>query len=271
MTSVNLESFADLIRERLRESGETAAGAALRAGLPRDAIRSVLRGHPPTFVRAAEICEALGCEFYMGPPRGDKAERRVYSPRWADRFRSELRTGFRVDMGKLLHEHRSRLVGNMREWLDEANAARARTEGADPSKWAALRTLIVSDEVGSVTRDGMSFVAFHKDWLARRGMSDNCVVLLVSRDSMDPIPPYDSMLLLDRGRRKPQAGRLYMLLVDHGPLRLRRAVWAHERWMMATNSPGQPLEPWPPEAEVLGEARHLAHTVEDLFSNSQTT
>ena len=263
---VDLDSFSELVRERLRESGETAAGAALRAGLPRDAIRSVLRGHPPTFIRAAEICEALGCEFYMGPPRGEKTERKVHSPRWADRFRSDLRTGFRVDMGKLLQEQRTKMAGDVREWLDEANAARTRAEGADPSKWAALRTLILTDDARNLIREGMSFVAFHKDWLARRGMSDNCVVLLVSRDAMDPIPPYDSMLLLDRGRRKPQAGRLYMLLVDDGPLRLRRAVWAEDRWMIATNSPGQPLEPWPPEAEVMGEARHLAHTVEDLFS-----
>ena len=36
-----------------KESGQSASSAALNAGLPRDAIRSALRGHPPTFTRAA--------------------------------------------------------------------------------------------------------------------------------------------------------------------------------------------------------------------------
>ena len=58
--------FRDLVRSRLRETGLSASRAATRAGLPRDAIRSVLRGHPPGVTRAAEICAALGIELRLG-------------------------------------------------------------------------------------------------------------------------------------------------------------------------------------------------------------
>ena len=39
--------------------------------LPQDAIRSILEGHTPRLDRAAEICRALGLEFYIGPPRDE--------------------------------------------------------------------------------------------------------------------------------------------------------------------------------------------------------
>ena len=62
-------SFAEFVREHLSASGESPTGLARRAGLKRDAIRSVLRGRVPSVDRAAEICAALGLEFYFGPPR----------------------------------------------------------------------------------------------------------------------------------------------------------------------------------------------------------
>ncbi len=45
------------------------AGVATAAGLPRDAIRSILDGHEPKLSRVADVCDALGLEFYIGPPR----------------------------------------------------------------------------------------------------------------------------------------------------------------------------------------------------------
>ena len=72
--------FETIVRERLAETGETAIGAARRAGLPRDAIRSVLRGHPPNLLRAKKICDALGLALQVGlpheiPPLGETAAR----------------------------------------------------------------------------------------------------------------------------------------------------------------------------------------------------
>ena len=64
-----MESFRTIVEKQLTRRGTSAIRAALGAGLTRDAIRSVLRGRTPSVDRAAEICDALDLEFYIGPPR----------------------------------------------------------------------------------------------------------------------------------------------------------------------------------------------------------
>ena len=48
--------------------GRSVAGSATAHGLPRDAIRRVLRGHDPRLSRADAICRALGISFTLGKP-----------------------------------------------------------------------------------------------------------------------------------------------------------------------------------------------------------
>ena len=61
--------FAEAIRRRLAERGQSQYRAALSGGLPQDAIRSVLRVHVPRLSRVEQICRALGLELYIGSPR----------------------------------------------------------------------------------------------------------------------------------------------------------------------------------------------------------
>ena len=49
--------------------GRSVAGSATAHGLPRDAIRRVLRGHDPRLSRADAICRALGISFTIGTPQ----------------------------------------------------------------------------------------------------------------------------------------------------------------------------------------------------------
>ena len=46
---------------------------ALRANMPVRSIQSVIDGHVPSVTRAEEICDALGLELYIGPPRSTSA------------------------------------------------------------------------------------------------------------------------------------------------------------------------------------------------------
>ena len=50
-------------------AGRSVAGSATAHGLPRDAIRRVLRGHDPRLSRADAICRALGISFTIGKPQ----------------------------------------------------------------------------------------------------------------------------------------------------------------------------------------------------------
>lgn len=67
--------FNEVVEERLEELGTNAFAVENSAGLKRDAIRSVIRNDGrrsvPRMDTAERICEALGLEFYVGPPRLD--------------------------------------------------------------------------------------------------------------------------------------------------------------------------------------------------------
>ena len=69
-----MSEIAAVIHRELERRGTNAYRAAMDAGLPQNAIRSVLRGREPGSERLAEICRALELEFYVGPPRTDPGE-----------------------------------------------------------------------------------------------------------------------------------------------------------------------------------------------------
>ena len=83
------------------------AKVAREAKLPRDAIRNILAGRDPGLSRAAEVAEALGFDFFIGPPKtagggrelarkldpGSTPEELEQAIRELDRLRS-LATGF---------------------------------------------------------------------------------------------------------------------------------------------------------------------------------
>ncbi|WP_170563067.1 S24 family peptidase [Ruegeria atlantica] len=63
------EFLKSLINNAIKKKNISLHNAEVGHGLPRGSIRNVLDGHDPRFSRAVEICEALGIEFQIGPPR----------------------------------------------------------------------------------------------------------------------------------------------------------------------------------------------------------
>jgi hypothetical protein len=66
------KTFAELVEDRLSALNTNAFAVEQAHGLTPDAVRNVLRrgsSGGPTLARAAEICGALGLEFYIGPRR----------------------------------------------------------------------------------------------------------------------------------------------------------------------------------------------------------
>jgi hypothetical protein len=65
-----VQTFSDLVRDRLTELQINAYSAENAAGLPPDAIRNVLRSEKqagPTLSRMKQICDALGLEIRIAP------------------------------------------------------------------------------------------------------------------------------------------------------------------------------------------------------------
>jgi hypothetical protein len=66
------KSFAQHVEKRLNALKTNAFAVERSHGLPEDAVRSVLRGlkkSGTTLNNAQAICDALGLDFYIGPPR----------------------------------------------------------------------------------------------------------------------------------------------------------------------------------------------------------
>ena len=84
MYRMDQQEFRERIRARLRETGDTPVRVAERAGLPRDSIRSVLRGHEPSISRADEICRALGVTVTIGVRRAMPQSVKAAHPRISD-------------------------------------------------------------------------------------------------------------------------------------------------------------------------------------------
>ena len=61
------------LKARLKETGASHRGLEAQLGLGRNALKGMLDKRPrtPSVDRAKEIAEALGLEFYIGPPRKD--------------------------------------------------------------------------------------------------------------------------------------------------------------------------------------------------------
>ncbi|MDE2905135.1 MAG: hypothetical protein OXQ28_03525, partial [Acidobacteriota bacterium] len=58
LSGMTIIDFAEVVRRRLAEIGQSRYRAAVNSGLPQDAIRSVLNGHVPRLNRAEQICRA---------------------------------------------------------------------------------------------------------------------------------------------------------------------------------------------------------------------
>lgn len=67
----------DILREidaALERRGISARAASIRAQGAPEMIRDMRRGHVPSVERLRSLCEVLGLEFYVGPPRWRRSE-----------------------------------------------------------------------------------------------------------------------------------------------------------------------------------------------------
>ena len=63
------ESLKAALEAYKAQSGESYRSIAMRAGIPVRSLMGILEGHAPSIERAAEVCDAIGLELYIGPPR----------------------------------------------------------------------------------------------------------------------------------------------------------------------------------------------------------
>ena len=263
-------AFERLIRKRLSEIGETAIRVAKRAGLPPDAIRSVLRGHPPNLVRAGEICDALGLALRIGvreerPPR--TLGRTAPTPRWAE----ELRAGVRTDVAALL---RGMTAATPTEGIPAPSGEPDREPGPSVRRGADRLddpadapgesppgdlSVLLAQDVRASAGEGEAVLHELKRAGARLPASNlprgiclkNATCIRVAGDSMEPGIRDGDLLVVDHDRVEPEDGAVFVFRAAGGLL-VKRLRWQQRRWVFASDNSRYRTRPVREGEQVVG-------------------
>ena len=115
------------------------------------------------------------------------------------------------------------------------------------------------EEVDSERARGLA--CFSRSWLDRLNLdATRCAIIRVRGESMEPTSPDGYSILFDRNQRTPRDGRIYVVRVGDG-LIVKRASKRGGGWELASENPAVESEPWPADAEVVGEVVLMAQTV----------
>ena len=243
----------DSIREKLAADGLSARAAALNAGLPVRSVQGVLEGHKPSLERAQEICEALGLELYIGPPRTPpdlKSEARhsdADPPKDIFRYASIEPATYQDSLATIVQDFVSRLLEagadpippKMRDELLRAQKQELdelRRQARDAEAYAFPPRFFMEAAAGSgeaaEQEHGPGNVAFRFGWLSDHEVeAKNLALVDVKGDSMEPTIRDGDTALVDLAQRLPIGGCIFALWMDDGPVvkRLRQRVdgwWA---------------------------------------------
>ena len=160
---------SEILSEAIRAAPSVRA-VATSTGIPRTTLQSLLDGSVPSVNRAAEICDALGLEFYVGPPRGNVGlpESRSYDPDTDD---AEY-----VMVPKL------------------------------PVRLAAGSGAVTPEEEGKP----VGLLAFRREWMQRYGLQLGQVSAVeITGDSMEPLLMGGDTVLVDHRRNEARQGKVF--------------------------------------------------------------
>lgn len=249
----------------LRRSGLNPYRAAVGAGLPADAIRHMLAGHEPRASRLAQICAAIGLEFYVGPPRAgaDVSNAITLPPASLRDLETSAQTLNRVvaeagrnpvpdDLWPVLAER----MGVQPQAPDEQGAGVP--VGSQPIE--VMQLLPASEHDTEVTDDPHSGrLWFSREWLERRGFDPTrCAMMRVRDESMGPTLPKDCLLLVDLTRTDWLHERIFVVRTN-GDLVAKRAAFSDSgQRLLLCDHPAWPDTVLPHDAEILGQVRWMA-------------
>ena len=119
-----MQDLLDEIERAVRARGWSARQASIRAVGTPELIRDMRRGRVPSVERIRALCEVLGLEFYVGPPRSS-------SPLDTRRLEQAVETAESVLAAtgrKMAHADKARMVSIVYDLIGEgtgrANAMR---------------------------------------------------------------------------------------------------------------------------------------------------
>ena len=234
----------------------------------------------PRLDRAAEICSALGLEFYVGPPRrtgmaAQDADIAGLSPVPLSDLERSTQDLVRLtaaaggdpipdDLWPALAAERGVTLPAALAGVEALTVSAANEDDMPPSaRSTGAREVEVAAGAGAVNLDEAlekGRVFFRRDWLDRHGIdTTQCVVIGVRGESMEPTLPDGCSILVDRSRTRRRDGGIFVIDTEDG-LIVKRLGKTGRRWLLVSDHPAWEPAPWPREAEVIGEVRWASRT-----------
>ena len=258
-------TYADVILAALIRSGRSGREVSMSAVGHESAIRSIKRGMDVRASTLRRVCEELGLEFYVGPPRPgpggyDAAIRESEPPpAWVAELRHEIRSEIRrlagVEQRSLSSEAELRipddsLAADLAWWKEPREIPGVRFVDCYEVPPAPVRGARLDDS----TRAGC--MAFRQSWLDRHRLdAARCAVVHVHGESMAPTLGDGSTILINRAQRRRRAGAIF-LVYGAGRLFVARAGKdAAGSWLLVGDGRSAEPRPWPDGAEILGQVR----------------
>ena len=147
--------------------------------------------------------------------------------------------------------------------------AESRTD-YDPSNYEPSdRSPVRLEEVASAAGVGaevydetpVGLLWFRNDWLVSHSIDpEQSNIISVRGASMEPTLPDGCSILVDRKRREPQEGRIYVMRTEEGLVVKRVGRDAEGDWQVESEHPAWPPVPWSDTTEIIGEVRWCART-----------
>ncbi len=265
--------YSDAILAALARSGRAGREVSIAAVGHESAIRSIKRGMDVRTSTLRALCEELGLEFYVGPPRlttadggtHDTIREREPPPSWVAELMDDLRAEIRHLAAPDLHAVRAA----QSEYREESLAADL-AWSAEPWESPGVRSIVCYEVrlagVSSVPLDEAARVgclAVHRAWLERHRLdATQCAIVRMRGESMEPTLNDGSTILINRAQRRRRSGRLFAVRTDGGLVVSRLRKDPGGDWLLVGDHPDLEPRPWPASAKILGQVRWATRTFE---------
>ena len=254
---------------------------AMRSGIPVRSFQGILEGQQPSIGRAAEICRALGLEFYIGTPRGEGGSEPSQAPAatadhpplsedptasFAAVVREEVAGAVRAET-QALRAELSRLKP-ARDDLEDADALVHLGDGF--GKTQETRQIEIAQYAAAAGGGAeeaeeriVGTLAFCRQWIDRHALRPgSCAVIDVRGESMEPTLWNGASILFDRSRGEWRPGDIFVIRIPDQGLVVKRAGEneAGNRQLLSDHPAWEPA-PYPDDAEIIGQVVWTARTL----------
>ena len=275
MSNRTIDINSERLRQARRQANLTQEEVAERAGVYRNTISGYETGRVrPSTLALNMLATIYGkpVEWFFGAedePQGDSG--RVNAPEPAaqsepdalggilslDQVRQEFSTRFDRLETYIRAQAPVQAIGESRPGYDLSNY--------EPSDRSPVRLMEVASAagVGAEVYDEtpVGLLWFRNDWLLSHSIDpEQSNIISVRGASMEPTLPDGCSILVDRKRREPHQGRIYVMRTEEGLVVKRLGLDEEGRWEIRSDNPDWRVTPMSPGTEIIGEVRWVART-----------